>query len=417
MAGSPAQAGSKIGLALASGGPGGAVYEIGALRALDDALYGIDFNALHIYVGVSAGAIVGACLANGLTASELAKAMAPGEASGSQFDAGAFMTPALGEFARRCLRVPKLLLGAAVDYASHPLAVSLGAALAGRLGEAVPVGLFANEPVRRFMQAVFDKPGRTDDFRELHRKLIIVAADLDSGHAVRFGDPGFDHIPISAAVQASAAFPGLYPPVLIDGHYYVDGVLLKTLHASVALEAGADLVICVNPIVPVDTSRAVEPGQVPVRHLVEQGLPTVLMQTFRTLIHSRMSVGMAAYTPRFPDRDVVLFEPQPDDYWMFFTNIFSFASRKTVCEQAYNQTRRSLLLRFEELQPIFARHGLVLRRDVLEDEHRTVWAGADSGEPVTRTLDALLERLDSLVEARRQPADRPTSVSVGAGPS
>ena len=42
-------------------------------------------------------------------------------------------------------------------------------------------------------------------------------------------------------IVPSAALPGIYPPVAIRGHYYVDGVLLKTMHASVALEHGASL--------------------------------------------------------------------------------------------------------------------------------------------------------------------------------
>ena len=35
----------------------------------------------------------------------------------------------------------------------------------------------------------------------------------------------------------------------------------------------------------------------------------MLSQTFRTLIHSRMRVGMAAYAPRYPKQCTVLFEP------------------------------------------------------------------------------------------------------------
>jgi hypothetical protein len=162
--------------------------------------------------------------------------------------------------------------------------------------------------------------------------------------------------------------------VLVGDRHYVDGVLLKTMHASVALEAGASLVICVNPIVPVDTPRAEERGM-PVHNLTDFGLPTVLSQTFRTLIHSRMSVGLKTYAPRFPDQDLVLFEPQPDDYRMFFTNIFSFSSRKELCEYAYRATRRDLVRRYDELAPLFARHGLRLRRDVLTDPTRDVWAG------------------------------------------
>ena len=44
----------------------------------------------------------------------------------------------------------------------------------------------------------------------VHKQLVAV--DLDSGEAVRFGAPGWDDVPISQAVQASAALPGLYPP-------------------------------------------------------------------------------------------------------------------------------------------------------------------------------------------------------------
>ena len=48
----------KLGLALGGGGPLGGIYEIGALRALDEALDGLDFNDLHTYVGVNAGSFL-----------------------------------------------------------------------------------------------------------------------------------------------------------------------------------------------------------------------------------------------------------------------------------------------------------------------------------------------------------------------
>jgi NTE family protein len=46
---------SRVGLALAGGGPLGAIFEIGALCALEEAVPGLDLNALDGYVGVSAG--------------------------------------------------------------------------------------------------------------------------------------------------------------------------------------------------------------------------------------------------------------------------------------------------------------------------------------------------------------------------
>jgi len=54
----------RIGLALGGGGPIGGIYEIGALRALDEALEGLDFNDLDVYVGVNSGSFVAAHLVN-----------------------------------------------------------------------------------------------------------------------------------------------------------------------------------------------------------------------------------------------------------------------------------------------------------------------------------------------------------------
>lgn len=103
---------------------------------------------------------------------------------------------------------------------------------------------------------MFSRPGRTNDFRKLKCRLFLVATDLDSGESIAFGADGNDTVPISTAVQASAALPGLFPPVEINGRHYVDGALIKTLHASVALKDGADIVFCINPLVPFDADLA-----------------------------------------------------------------------------------------------------------------------------------------------------------------
>ena len=210
-------------------------------------------------------------------------------------------------------------------------------------------------------------------------------------------------MPISRAVQASSALPGLYPPVEIDGKLYVDGILNHTMHAAVALEAGAKLVICVNPLVPVDISS----GSFATAHgpedLVGRGLPTVLSQTFRTLIHSRLTMGMQSNARLFRDADVLLLEPDRDDHRMFFTNIFSFSARRAVAAHAYERTRRDLLARYEDLAPVLERHGLILNRATLE-ERRDLWEGVEiDGNPPPRpapgseeTLERLAESLDRL---------------------
>jgi len=393
----------RIGLALAGGGLEGAVYEIGALRALDDSLVGIDLHRdICAYVGVSAGAFIASCLANGLSSKQLVRAIVKQAGVQHPFTPEIFFTPAIKELFQRSLMTPRLLAEAVVQYVRSPEDLTLLESMA-RLSRALPVGVFDNDPIRNYLEGIFSLEGRTDDFRKLGRRLVVVAADLDSGDAVRFGDEGFDHVPISRAVQASTALPGLYPPVLIDDRHYVDGVLLKTLHASVALDAAAELVICINPLVPVDTADAVEAGVMKRGRLIDRGLPTVLSQTFRTLVHSRLTVGLSSYTPRYPGQQVVLIEPSRADYRMFFTNIFRFSSRKAVCEHAYHNTRLQLLDRREELEPIFARHGIRYRDEVLLNPEREVWDASGLGDPqpgtpVTEELDDALTRLDALLD-------------------
>jgi predicted acylesterase/phospholipase RssA len=223
---------------------------------------------------------------------------------------------------------------------------------------------------------------------------------------VRFGEPGFEHVPISRAIQASTALPGLYPPVPIDGHTYVDGALMRTMNASLLLDEGADFVICINPLVAFDASSVRRRKNLDRKDLdlTRGGLPTVLSQTFRALIQSRMQVGMRTYKRSYPNTDVLLFEPDRSDDELFFKNVFRYADRKRLAEHAYQRTRRDLLASADELRRILDRHGLRLRVDVLEDRSRTFHGAVRARErrqqPVTGSLHRTLDRLESALEAR-----------------
>lgn len=392
----------RLGLALAGGGPGGAVYEIGALRALEDALEGVDFNAIDSYVGVSAGSFIASCLANGMTPTQLARAIVRSEPGEHPFHPDTFFVPAYREWARRAVRLPAVVRDVLTEVVL-PRAGQRPTDALMRLARALPVGVFDNEPIRRYLERIFSIHGRTDDFRKLSRRLTVVAADLESGQTVLFGRAGWDDVPISRAVQASTAVPGLYPPVCIEGRYCVDGALLRTVHASVALEDGVDLLLAINPIVPVDLTPAVNEGLMRHGALVEAGLTAVLSQTFRTLVHSRMTVGMGRYAHTFPHADVVLFEPARDEYGMFFSNMFSFRARRRVCELAYDATRRDLFARRRTLKKVLARHGVSLREDVLRDPERNVWGGIGfDDETGAEVLDRFADSIGELAEAVRR---------------
>ena len=403
-----ARRGPPIGVALAGGGPLGMVYELGALRALEESIAGLDLHALDVYVGVSAGSVVAACLANGFTATQQCRVLVQNESEAFPLDPGRFLRPAFREYLRRSRRAPGLAMKALGDLLRKPFDGGLMQSL-NRLAAAVPAGIFDNEGIHRVLEDAFAARGKTNDFRRLKAQLYLVAVDLDSGESVRFGAPGYDHVPISRAVQASTALPGLYPPVVIDGEYYVDGALQRTLHASAALEDGVHLLFCINPIVPLDARVADPVPELPGGSLTQGGLVAVLGQTFRALVHSRMSVGMAQYRRRFPDRDILLLEPERSDARLFFTNVFSFSNRHRVCEQAYQTTRRDLLAHRTTLSPVLERHGLSLRLDVLQDRQRHFDTGLGpdpEAARLARLRNAVTNRLSDTLDRLQQELER-----------
>lgn len=396
---------SRIGLALAGGGPLGAVHEIGALCALEESVAGLDLNALDGYVGVSAGSFLAAGLANGMTARQLCAAFIDGDPRHpDHVPAAMFTRPAVAEIAGRLATLPRLAGQAAWQaLRGRPLLTALES-----LGRALPTGLFSHVPIEARLRSLLSAPGRSDDFRTLAatrgRRLVIVATDLDSGEAVPYGRPGHDHVPISRAVAASAALPGLFPPVAVDGRWCVDGALKKTLHASVLLDDGADLVLCLNPLVPFDAThpqrhRVLAGGEAPIPRIVDGGLPVVLSQTFRSLIHSRLELGLKGYGASHPQADLLLFEPDHRDPTLFLANLFAYGQRRALAEHAYQTTRADLRKRRSALRPLLARHGLALDEAVLDDPFRHLLPRHRRRAEVPRTEVAqTLRRLDEVLD-------------------
>ncbi|MGS5085226.1 patatin-like phospholipase family protein [Hydrogenophaga sp. A37] len=389
----------RIALAFAGGGPLGAIYEIGALCALSDALQGLDFNGCDHYVGVSAGGFIAAGLANGITPRQLCEAFIEDRQDDDHFDPACLMKPAWSELGDRAKRIPGLLGGALWAWAAQ--GKSLTNAFE-RMGAALPTGVLDNEGIHLQVQRLFDKPGRSNDFRRLRARLTLVATELDTGEAAPFGQPGWDHVPISRAIQASAALPGLFPPVEIEGKHYVDGALKKTVHATVALDEGIDLLLCLNPLVPFHADpRASHTTRIP--SLVEGGLPAVMSQTFRSMIHSRLALGFKHYERAYPDTDIVLIEPDQTDAELFFANTFSYRQRRELAEHAYQQTRRLLRQRAAVLAPRLQRHGVTLDMDVIHDRQRHLLAPPRRRRPAA--LDRLHATLDTLQHRlQTQPA-------------
>jgi NTE family protein len=221
-------------LVLGGGGTLGEAWMSSLLAGLDEA-DSFDARSCACYVGTSAGSIVAASLAAGI---------APDARLGELTPAAA-MAPNEDERRATALRqafgtAAELAGAAAAPFAPLAFAsTARGGALLRRAAlRRVPTGRRSLAELGRMV----DQAGVRFDGR-----LRVAALELDSGRRVVFGAPGAPESSVSLAVQASCAIPGVFEPVRIDGHTYVDGGAWSPTNMDAAQAGRGDLVLCLNP--------------------------------------------------------------------------------------------------------------------------------------------------------------------------
>jgi predicted acylesterase/phospholipase RssA len=372
----------------------GAIYEIGVLAALEERLEEVSLNDFDLFIGVSAGAYISALLANDIAPGVLYRNVTRAAGSRTDIDDLGLFRLNYEEILIRLVKAPITILDAAWDYYKNSRETTL-TDLVASLATLLPSGVFTNEGLEEWLSHRFDHPGRTNDFRKLKKALRIVAVDVDTGDATTFGAPGLDAVPISKAVAASCAMPGLYKPVRIGGVDYIDGGVRKTAHLSLAFHERCGLTICINPIVPLRLLRQGElAGAIGRSGLKQGGLATILDQVFRVTLHSRMSYGMSRYRREDPEADVLLFEPRAEDLPRFMRSIMRTSGRARIAEYAYQTTMQTIDADYPRLRRLFARHGLKLRPASAVDGSRISRQADRTEEAVPVRLRAQLETLE-----------------------
>ena len=346
---------------LGGGGFTGGVYEIGALRALDLLAVNSTVNQFDIYVGTSAGSFIAALCANGVTPEEMMQVVTRQNPSPFEdVDLGDLLRPNLVELARKGAMLPWRALGLARDVVLKRGQVSLMDVLLG-LAEALPAGAYTGAGIEAYLRRVLSEPGRTDDFGELRAELYLTATDLDTCERVVFGRGGLIDVPISTAVRASGALPMVYAPVTVGERELVDGGLVSTTNLDIAVEAGAKLVVVINPIVPyvndfADTIRTL--GGVRARRVSDMGFARIGYQAFKLLAHQRLHELAERWGERYPGVDIVLIEPEPADKLMFQTSMMHYASRVEIARHGFESVSHHLAGEYERYSEIAQRHGL-----------------------------------------------------------
>ena len=357
------------------GGITGLTYEVGALRALDDLLVGSSVNDFDVYVGTSAGSMIGALLANGITPTEMALGLQGSHELLRPPSRWGIYRPNFAEAASRLLKLPRLTQEIAWELARHPGKLN-PIDIVGMLSPLLPSGVFSNSELVRFLDRLLTREGFSNDFRDLDRELHIVACALDSGQRVvfsRFNKRA--HVPISMAAAASTAIPILFKPVRIDDVDYVDGGIKGISAIDVAVDRGATLIVAINPIVPVDIRNLDPPEgmrQLVGDHLADMGMRGVYNQVFRGMLHDGLLDHIKLVRHNHPDVDILLIEPRPDDEKMFFHELMSYSARLMVLQHGYESVSNGLYDTWGYLRQILPKHGIHISRRNIERKPVTV---------------------------------------------
>jgi predicted acylesterase/phospholipase RssA len=332
--------GGKIAVCLAGGGIEGLLYELGVLRALEQFLPSYRLQDVDIVCGISAGAILGGLLANGIGPDEIATGLR-GRTPGARVEPirrGDLFDPDVRELGRRAARL------------SWDVVRGRRSALSA-LFRLPPAGVFAGDRLRRWLSRQFSRPGMVDRFEDLPHRLFIGATDQDSSEHVVFGTRGAPHVPIHVAVRASMALAPFYAPERIDGRYYVDGGFTRTTNMRVAVQEGATLVVLVDPMVPVATKQA--------GHVAERGAIYTAMQGLKSLINGRFDKAVPTLRAMYPQVAFHLFQPGPDTRRVMGGSPMKYFFREEIVDMALRETARDIRAnRFAQLSRDFERHGV-----------------------------------------------------------
>ena len=304
----------KTAICASGGGITGIYFEMGALKCLDDCLTNCGVNDFDMMFGISAGAVVTSLLSVGYTPDELLAAIAG--APGGRVPPLSLSLLRLSHFNHEDMRWRmrtaakmgvRALWDAARGRASGDTADNLFLEYTSLVGAP-----FHSAEFEVMLRRILQLSGSTNDFRELPLELYIGASDQDARSHVLFGAEGYDHVPISKAVQASLSVNPAFSSVPIEGRYYEDGAITRTSNFVEAIHRNATLVVTLDPFVPYVSKL---PG---VAH--RRGVLYNIDQDIRTITFTRFERARNATLRKHPEVSSYTFLPSNTQRRLLSTN-------------------------------------------------------------------------------------------------
>lgn len=187
-------------------------------------------------------------------------------------------------------------------------------------------GLFSIDKLETYLRRYMP----INDFRQLPYPVMVTAVDIDRAERVVFGSGHEDAVPISHAVAASCCVPGLFRPYRIGERYFLDGEIVRTLSADLALQAGADIVIISNIYRPTISKQDD-------RSVARQGIVRVIRQTINIVLTEKERTGVKLHAKNYPEAHFV--DVAPDIGMLGYLN--RFAARSLIM-RGYRTALREL---------------------------------------------------------------------------
>ena len=241
----------KTALVLGGGGFTGGVYEIGALRALDLLAVNSTVNNFDVYVGTSAGSFIAALCANGVTPEEMMRVVTrQGKPAFKDIDIGDLLRaePARVRAQGRADAVARGRRWRA-SCSRQPGGVSMMDVLLG-LADDLPSGLYTGAGIERYLHQVLSEPG---PHRRLRRAAMRALPDRHRPRHLRARGVRRRRLRGRADLDRRARLGGAADGLRarsINDRELIDGGIVSTTNLDIAVEAGAKLVVVINPIVP-----------------------------------------------------------------------------------------------------------------------------------------------------------------------
>lgn len=353
----------KIGLCLTGGGITGAMYEVGCLAALEDAIEGFKASDFDVFVGASSGAVVATALAGGMSASRMYRALLDPADDFFPLQRHHLLQLDTRELKRVWVSAFGALRRLVGSVSTRPLELDVWTEL-DRFYDSLPAGLFTVDPLEEFLKAFFVRRALPQSFTEMPSRLLLVARDLDAGERVVFGMGAIEHVSVPRAIAASCAVPLLYAPVRIGERDYIAGGVGAAGHVDVAVEQGCSLVLVINAMVPIHADPKAK--DIPTGHgrrgrVRDKGLLWVYNQSWRMVTEARLQAGVSLYRREHPEIELLLIEPERDDATMFMYSPANFAARRAILRDGYTTTTGRLLDPSSPLRLALERQGLRVR--------------------------------------------------------